>query len=133
MGLQPTTLFSGQIALPNELLRQPSWQGPNHTSHSTTVNRLTTNSVFSTHNMCLASGMYSERIYNFTLAPDLVIYDNGCNLHNYCLNREPVFFKQTWFVVDRFHWPNHVGEFMFTYWTVHMYYCILPSAVCTYR
>lgn len=46
----------------------------------------------------------------FSLAPELVIYDNGCNLHNYCLNREPVFFKPTWFVVDRFHWPNHVGE-----------------------
>ena len=37
-------------------------------------------------------------------APSTVIYDNACNLHQYCLNREPVYFKHTWFLVDRFHW-----------------------------
>ena len=42
-------------------------------------------------------------------APQVIIYDNGCNLHNYCLNREPLFFKNSWFLVDRFHWPNHSG------------------------
>lgn len=45
----------------------------------------------------------------YHVAPEVVIYDNGCNLHSYCLNREPDHFKFTWFVVDRFHWPNHTG------------------------
>ena len=38
-----------------------------------------------------------------------MIYDNACNLHNYCLNREPQYFKNAWFIVDRFHWRNHTG------------------------
>ena len=38
-----------------------------------------------------------------------MIYDNACNLHNYCLNRELQYFKNTWFIVDRFHWRNHTG------------------------
>jgi hypothetical protein len=45
----------------------------------------------------------------FARAPKLIIYDNACNLHTYCLNREPLFFKETRFLVDRFHWPNHTG------------------------
>ena len=49
---------------------------------------------------------------SFIVAPEVVIYDNGCNLHNYILNREPHFFRKTQFLIDRFHWPNHVGEFL---------------------
>ncbi|KAL3871729.1 hypothetical protein ACJMK2_039712 [Sinanodonta woodiana] len=49
-------------------------------------------------------------ITRFMIAPKLVIYDNACNLHNYCLNRDPVFFRETWFLVDRFHWCNHKAE-----------------------
>ncbi|KAL3859909.1 hypothetical protein ACJMK2_010093, partial [Sinanodonta woodiana] len=45
----------------------------------------------------------------FMISPKLVIYDNACNLHNYCLNRDSVFFHETWFLVDRFHWCNHKG------------------------
>lgn len=45
----------------------------------------------------------------FCTAPEVVIYDNGCNLHSYSLNREPDHFTSTWFVIDRFHWPNHTG------------------------
>lgn len=45
----------------------------------------------------------------YPTAPSTVIYDNACNLHNYSLNREPLFFKDTWFLVDRFHWRNHKG------------------------
>lgn len=45
-------------------------------------------------------------------APSVVIYDNACNLHNYCLNREPAFYKMTWMVVDRLHWPNHTGVYI---------------------
>ncbi|XP_046849613.1 uncharacterized protein LOC124443127 isoform X1 [Xenia sp. Carnegie-2017] len=41
--------------------------------------------------------------------PELVIYDNACRLHEYCLNRDPAFFKKTKFVVDKFHWKNHSG------------------------
>ena len=37
------------------------------------------------------------------------MYDNSCNLHDYCLNRDPGFFKNTKFFVDRFHWVNHKG------------------------
>lgn len=45
----------------------------------------------------------------FSKAPETIVYDNCCNLHSYCLNRDPVFFKETKFVVDRFHWKNHTG------------------------
>ena len=45
----------------------------------------------------------------FFSAPRVIIYDNACNLHSYCLNREPKFFQNSQFLVDRFHWPNHTG------------------------
>ena len=43
----------------------------------------------------------------FRTAPSTIIYDRACQLHTYCLNRDPAFFKNTTFFVDRFHWPNH--------------------------
>ena len=46
----------------------------------------------------------------FSLAPSLVIYDNACSLHTYCLLRDPHRFKYTRFLVDRFHWSNHTGQ-----------------------
>ncbi|CAG2234981.1 unnamed protein product [Mytilus edulis] len=45
----------------------------------------------------------------FKKAPTTVIYDNACNLHSYCLNRDPDFFKDTLFVVDNLHWGNHTS------------------------
>ncbi|XP_078614406.1 uncharacterized protein LOC144883690 [Branchiostoma floridae x Branchiostoma japonicum] len=45
----------------------------------------------------------------FKDVPETVIYDNSCNLHSYCLNRDPLLFKNTWFLVDRLHWKNHKG------------------------
>ncbi|XP_046842129.1 uncharacterized protein LOC124436230 [Xenia sp. Carnegie-2017] len=45
----------------------------------------------------------------FSEAPELVIYDNACKLHEYCLNRDPAFFKKSKFIVDKFHWRNHSG------------------------
>ena len=45
----------------------------------------------------------------FTVVPQLIIYDNACKLHQYCLNREPAFFGHTQFAVDRFHWGDHIG------------------------
>ncbi len=37
------------------------------------------------------------------------MFDNACNTHNYALNRDPVFFKDAAFIVDKFHWANHCG------------------------
>ncbi|XP_028394477.1 uncharacterized protein LOC114518672 [Dendronephthya gigantea] len=45
----------------------------------------------------------------FTRAPRVVVYDNACNLHSYCLNGDPTFFKDTQFLVDRLHWADHTG------------------------
>ncbi len=39
----------------------------------------------------------------------LVIYDNACHLQIYYLKREPHFFQNTLFRVDRFHWSNHTA------------------------
>ncbi|CAH3150762.1 unnamed protein product [Pocillopora meandrina] len=43
----------------------------------------------------------------FLTGARLVVYDNSCNLHSYCLNRDPVFFKNSQFLVDRLHWRDH--------------------------
>ena len=45
----------------------------------------------------------------FPVAPGTLIYDNACNLSKYCLRREPAFFGQTDFRIDRVHWKGHVG------------------------
>ncbi|KAK3109037.1 hypothetical protein FSP39_021641 [Pinctada imbricata] len=45
----------------------------------------------------------------FKKAPKCVIYDNACKLHAYCISRDPLFFKDTVFYVDRLHWDNHKG------------------------
>ena len=39
----------------------------------------------------------------------LIIYDNACNLMMYCFRREPSFFEPTIFLIDRFHFSNHVN------------------------
>jgi hypothetical protein len=48
-------------------------------------------------------------LYNFRLAPSVIVYDNACNLHTYSLNRDPIYFKHTRFLVDRLHWRDHTG------------------------
>ena len=48
----------------------------------------------------------------FLAAPDVVIYDFACGLHNCCLNREAKFFQHTKFLIDRYHQPNHKGIFL---------------------
>ena len=60
----------------------------------------------------VSNGSYSQSGIHGCInsAPKTIIYDNCCNLHQYCLNREPQFFKESWFVIDRFHWPNHSGK-----------------------
>ena len=51
-------------------------------------------------------------VFNYFSAPKVVIYDFACSLHQYCLNRDPVFFQNTRFLVDRFHWKNHTGKIL---------------------
>lgn len=40
-------------------------------------------------------------------APEMICYDNGCNTMQYCLNREPKWFKGTRFVIDHMHYNDH--------------------------
>ena len=40
-------------------------------------------------------------------APRIVFYDFGCQLEEYCLNRESGFFKETQFFHDAFHGYGH--------------------------
>ena len=45
-------------------------------------------------------------LFRFPVPTQMIIYDNGCKLHQYVLNHEPVHFKNTIFLVDRFHWQD---------------------------
>ena len=47
--------------------------------------------------------------FRFHAPPRIIIYDNACKLHIYCLNREPARYSNTRFFVGRFHWRGHVG------------------------
>lgn len=40
-------------------------------------------------------------------APEMVLYDFACGLQPYCMNRDPEFFQDTVFQVDRLHSKNH--------------------------
>ena len=43
----------------------------------------------------------------FEGAPSIVIYDHACDLHKYSMQREPKFFAETQFVVDKLHYGGH--------------------------
>lgn len=45
----------------------------------------------------------------FEKAPDLVVYDNCCNLHKHVMRFAPVHFASTKFVIDRVHQHGHVA------------------------
>lgn len=45
----------------------------------------------------------------FIAAPKIIVYDNSCNLHRFCLRREPEYFARTWFAIDRMHYRGHVA------------------------
>ena len=50
--------------------------------------------------------------------PSTIIYDNGCHMHRYATKREPARFKNSKFLIDRFHSKNHTctkGYDMSTY------------------
>lgn len=75
--------------------------------------------ILCAHGFCYASFIikdHESRNEPFTFltcymkqAPKVVVYDFACALMDYCLNRCPNYFKHTLFVVDRFHWGNHVA------------------------
>ena len=48
-------------------------------------------------------------VTRFKIQPRVIIYDNGCNLSEYILNREPGPFKETYILSDGFHWKNHTN------------------------
>jgi hypothetical protein len=43
----------------------------------------------------------------FDRPPEFIVYDNACNLSEYCLNRVPHHFRYTQFMVDGFHFKSH--------------------------
>ena len=62
----------------------------------------------------LQSAESVEHVYNILLTrfpqlPEIIIYDNGCNLYEYILNRSPEFFLKTMIVCDGFHVANHIN------------------------
>lgn len=40
-------------------------------------------------------------------APKILCYDNSCNLSNFCLSREPLWFSKSRFIIDRLHYNGH--------------------------
>ena len=40
-------------------------------------------------------------------APEVIVYDFACALSAYCWNRDPAYFRDTLFKIDRLHSPNH--------------------------
>ena len=53
--------------------------------------------------------VYQLLATRFPKQPRVVIYDNGCNLSEYILNRGPIPFKDTYILSDGFHWKNHTN------------------------
>lgn len=45
----------------------------------------------------------------FPVLPEIIIYDNGCNLSEYILNRTPYLFRRTQILVDAFHFHSHIS------------------------
>ncbi|XP_066915621.1 uncharacterized protein [Clytia hemisphaerica] len=89
----------------------------NHTGHRNLTSGIFT--LYCQHGVCLGYQIMAKKespdvpftIFRtrFPKAPGMIIYDNACNLHTYALNRDPLFFQHTKFVVDRFHWRNHTA------------------------
>jgi hypothetical protein len=52
--------------------------------------------------------VFPDRWFLFVdVPPELVIYDNSCNLQIFCIRREPSFFMFTQFMLDRLHVAGH--------------------------
>ena len=75
--------------------------------------------MFCPHRFCLGFQILSRHegpriafellFQKFSIGPRMIVYDNACVLHQYCMKREPAFFARTLFRVDRFHFCNHIG------------------------
>ena len=75
--------------------------------------------LFCPHGVCLGFQLMfkaeSPRIpfeifvQRFKDIPTDIVYDNACKLYLYSMKREPLKFQNTRFMVDRLHYPNHVG------------------------
>ena len=49
-----------------------------------------------------------EALYTrFPTLPQKLVMDNGCNVHQYVLNREPAYFQGMQFYVDQMHFRGH--------------------------
>lgn len=53
--------------------------------------------------------VYDVLATRFQKMPQYIIYDNACNLFEYCHNRSPHLFRDTVFLSDAFHWVNHIN------------------------
>ena len=53
--------------------------------------------------------VYTTIITRFPIIPKVIVYDNACNLSEYCLNRNPNLFKDSVFLVDAFHYKSHTN------------------------
>ena len=61
------------------------------------------------HGMVLCRTVFETLYTRFEEPPDYLVMDNGCNLHNYILSREPVHFKSMHMYIDRLHFKGHTG------------------------
>ena len=48
-------------------------------------------------------------INRFPKAPKVIVYDNVCHLHQYCMHRAWMYFFNTRFIFDRLHQSNHIS------------------------
>ena len=67
---------------------------------------------------------FSFLLKYFKVAPKVVVYNFACSLQDYSLNRQPEHFRDTMFLVDRFHWFNHVSwarSYNLSLYSEHMY------------
>ena len=55
------------------------------------------------------SAVWEALATRFKKMPSIIVYDNACNLQEYCLFRSPSLFKDTQFLVDGFHIKGHVN------------------------
>ena len=53
--------------------------------------------------------LYELLVTRFVKPPPVVIYDNGCNVAAYAMNRTPHHFRDTLFLSDGLHWPAHTN------------------------
>ncbi|KAG1658172.1 hypothetical protein FOA52_006933 [Chlamydomonas sp. UWO 241] len=75
--------------------------------------------MFCPHGFCLGFEIMSRAegprtahnmiFWRFSEAPYMVIYDNSCNLDRYVLLREPAYYDNGIFMVDRMHIKHHVN------------------------